>query len=98
MSTLVRASDLGSLHDKIVLIKSASDHHEPPTAVRGTIIVKDDANDCPPEVKLIWEVPDMFNTPAHRRTLILRDDESIRRLLASERDGTFEFTLDHELD
>lgn len=50
----------------------------------------------PQAVRIVVEFPQMFCTSAHHRTLFL-DETALARLLASERDGTFEFTVDDEL-
>jgi hypothetical protein len=42
------------------------------------------------------EFPQMFTSRAHHRTFRL-DDAALARLLASERNGTFEFAIDEEL-
>jgi hypothetical protein len=99
MNISASRADLQRLHGKTVLIKSARDHHSPPAGIRGTIEVRPGADPAkPPRLVLGWGIPDMFNAPAHRRSAILEDAESIRRLLASEHDGTFEFTIGPELD
>jgi hypothetical protein len=100
MPETVQISDLHHLQGKSVLLKSASERHFPTVGIRGTIEVPaaEKILGTHPSVTLVWEVPDMFEVPAHRRTVTLRDDRSIRKLLASEREGTFEFTIDRELD
>ena len=45
---------------------------------------------------VVVEFPQMFTRQAHHRTIPL-DDASLARLLASERNGVFEFTIDDEL-
>jgi hypothetical protein len=47
-------------------------------------------------VSIAVEFPQMFTSRAHHRTLRL-DHADIERLLASEYNGTFEFTIDDEL-
>ncbi len=83
------------LDGKIVLVRSASDRGNPPTAVRGTIEVREEHG--VPSVQIALEFPQMFSTRAHHRTIIL-DDAAVARLLESERDGTFDLTLDEPLD
>lgn len=90
--------DLRTLHNKIVLVQSAQDRRDPPTAVRGTIEVHDDP--CArgtPLVQIALDFPQMFTTRAHHRTLTL-DAAAVERLVASERNGTYEITLDGPLD
>ena len=48
------------------------------------------------EVSIAMEFPQMFSVPAHHRTIAL-DRAAVARLLASERNGSFEFTIDDEL-
>ena len=48
------------------------------------------------ELSIVVEFPQMVSTVAHHRAFRL-DEASIARLLASERSGAFEFTLDEEL-
>lgn len=88
--------DLRELHGRTVLLSSARDRRHPSTALRGTLEVAT-APGGEPLVTLVWEIPDMFNAAAHRRTVVL-DQVGLRRLLASESNGTYEFTLDQALD
>lgn len=83
------------LNGKIVLIKSSRDHRNPPTALRGTIEVREKP-ESDPEVSLAVEFPQMFTMRAHRRTIPL-DAAGVRRLMDAEYNGTFEFTIDDEL-
>ena len=48
------------------------------------------------EVSVVVEFPQMFSTRAHHRSIRL-DESSFAQLLASERSGIFEFTIDDEL-
>lgn len=90
--------DLRALHHKIVLVKSGRDHCNPPTALRGTIEVHDDPGARgTPLVQITLGFPQMFTTRAHHRTITL-DAAAVERLVASERNGTFELTLDEPLD
>lgn len=91
------AHDFQRLQGKIVLVKSASDRRNPPTAMRGTIEVRQASADAAPDVCLAVEFPQMFTSRAHHRTIPLSHAE-VMRLLASEYNGTFEFTLEHELE
>lgn len=92
-----KALDLERLHGKIVLVKSTRDRRNPPTAMRGTIEVRRHPPDAAPEVALAVEFPQMFRSRAHHRTFVL-DHADLMRLLASEYNGTFEFTIDDELE
>jgi len=47
-------------------------------------------------VNLAVDFPQMFTQSAHRRTIPL-DPTGITRLINSEYNGTFEFTIDDEL-
>lgn len=88
--------DLRRLDGKIVLVKSSRDHRNPPSALRGTIEVRQTAPDEASEVRLAIEFPQMFTARAHHRTIVL-DHADILRLLASEYNQTYEFTIDDEL-
>lgn len=90
------AVDLRRLDGKIVLVKSSRDQRNPPSARRGTIEVRQHAPDTTPEVRLAIEFPQMFTVRAHHRTIVL-DHADILRLLASEYNQTYEFTIDDEL-
>ena len=88
-------TDLRLLHGKIVLVKSTRDHRNPPTAMRGWIEVHEPAGSLP-AVSVAVEFPQMFTSKAHHRMFPL-DPAALARLLASEHNGTFEFTVDDEL-
>lgn len=88
--------ELERLHGRIVLVKSTQDRRNPPSAMRGTIEVRRHAPDDAPEVSLAIEFPQMFRRRAHHRTIVL-DHGDLQRLLESEYNGTFEFTIDDEL-
>lgn len=92
---MITTADLRSLHGKIVLVKSASDTRNPPSAMRGWIEVHEE-KDLPPEIRLAVEFPQMFTERAHHRTITL-DQAALDRLLASQHDGVFEFTLEEKL-
>lgn len=83
------------LHGKSVLVKSSRDRRNPPTAIRGTIEVRESIG-ADPEVIIAVDFPQMYTMRAHRRTLPL-DAEAVRRLMTTESNGTFEFTIDDEL-
>jgi hypothetical protein len=87
-------ADIQRLQGGIVLVESASDYHRPPTGVRGSIEV---VGHEPPQVQIALEFPQMFLTPAHHRTIPLSEAD-VARLLASERDGTYELVIDGPLD
>jgi hypothetical protein len=92
---MITKTDLHQLHGKIVLVKSTRDRRNPPTAMRGSIEVRE-TPDAPPVVSIAVDFPQMFTTPAHQRIIPL-DDAALARLLASDYNGTFEFTIDDEL-
>jgi hypothetical protein len=92
---MTTAADLRELQGKIVLVKSTRDRRNPATAMRGWIEVHENAG-AAPEMSIAVEFPQMFSVPAHHRTIPL-DRGALERLLASERNGTFEFTIDDEL-
>jgi hypothetical protein len=89
------AIELRKLHGKVVLLKTTRDHRNPPTAMRGWIEVHESTSG-EPDVRIAVEFPQMFTTPAHHRTIPL-EAVDLERLLASENNGTYEFTIDHEL-
>jgi hypothetical protein len=91
----MNATDLKSLHGRVVLVRSKRDNRNPPVALRGTIEVLDRPNGAS-SVMLAVEFPQMFTTPAHRRDIPLTEAD-IAQLLASEERGTFEFMLDGDL-
>lgn len=94
-TTHLTPAELHALNGRSVLVKSRHDHRNPPTAMRGCLEVSH-ADTESPTVSIAVEFPQMFCTSAHHRSVLL-NDESLARLLASERDGTFEFTIDDEL-
>lgn len=87
--------ELDYLDGKIVLVRSARDHRNPPTAMRGTIEVRATADR--PVVQIALEFPQMFTRRAQHRTIVL-DDAAVEKLLESEHEGTFQITLDEPLD
>ncbi len=87
--------DLRQLHGRTVLVKSTRDRRNPPAALRGTIEVHENAG-AAPDFAIAVEFPQMFMSRAHHRTIPL-DAAALTRLIASEYQGTFEFTIDDEL-
>lgn len=71
------ASELQLLHGQSVLVRSSRDRRNPPIAVRGTLEVHQTSDASHPEVKLIINFPEMFNAPAHQRTLKLTEAELV---------------------
>lgn len=63
--------------------------------MRGTLEVHETGGEAP-MVSIAVDFPQMFRTPAHRRDIVLTEAELVR-LLATERQGTFEFTIHDEL-
>jgi hypothetical protein len=92
---MMKATDLKSLHGRIVLVKSTRDIRTPPVAMRGMVEVLEAPSDGP-VVSIAVDFPQMFTTPAHRRNIALSDAD-VARLVATERRGTFEFTIHDEL-
>jgi hypothetical protein len=93
----MNATDLTEIDGKIVLVSSARDHRNPPTAMRGTIRVREDPGRSEPLVVIELEFPQMFTTRAHHRTVTLSEAEG-EALLRSSCDGAFSVTLDQRLD
>jgi hypothetical protein len=87
--------DVRQLHGRVVLVKSTRDRRNPPTAMRGWIEVHENVG-AVPDVSVAVEFPQMFTSRAHHRTFHL-DHAAFTRLLATECNGTFEFTIDDEL-
>ncbi len=92
----IKATDLHHLSRAIVLVKSKRDHRNPPTALRGTLEVYDSNDEVSAVVKVQLEYPQMFNTPAHHRTITLTPEE-VDELLRSESDGVYQIALDVDL-
>lgn len=89
--------DWQRLNGSIVLVKSRRDHRNPQAAIRGTLVVTDNAGATPPEVRIEFDVPQMFKKTAHHRSLHL-DYSGLTQLLDSEENGVFEYTTDEALD
>ena len=87
--------DLCELNGRIVLVKSNRDHRNPPTAMRGWLEVPAHAKSGV-DVSVGVEFPQMFSSRARHRSFRL-DESALAQLLASERNGVFEFTIDEEL-
>ena len=90
------ATSLNNLNGRVVLVRSSRDPHNPPTGIRGWIEVHEEPG-AMPEVRISVEFPQMFSSRAHHRTISL-DTAALERLLASERNGAYEFMVDDELD
>jgi hypothetical protein len=84
------------LHGKVVLVKSSRDRRTAPTGRRGWIEVRENPG-IAPEVRVVVEFPQMFQSRAHQRSFSL-DQAAITRLLGSDDNGTLEFTVDEELE
>jgi hypothetical protein len=93
----MNATDLSDLDGKIVLVSSARDHRNPPTAVRGTIRVREERPGALPTVQIEIDFPQMFTTRAHHRTIVLAPHE-LAQLRANAYDGTFALTLSDSID
>lgn len=92
----MNSADLIRLHGQSVLVKSTTDRRDPPVALRGTIDARSDGIGQAP-VRIVLEFPDMSNRAAHHGIIPL-DAASVDRLLASEHDGVYEYTIDRPLD
>lgn len=95
-ATLIDERAVRRLDGKIVLVKSRRDRRNPPTAMRGWIEVHENPGGAP-DVRIAVDFPQMFTMRAHRRSIPL-DHAGVTRLLDSEYNGTFEYTLDEELE
>lgn len=93
----MNVTPLSSLDGKIVLVRSAVDQRNPPTGIRGTLRVMEDAISHRPVVHIELDFPQMFTTRAHHRTVTLTEAE-IAELLQSDDSGTFSVTLPDRLD
>lgn len=89
-------ADLTRLEGQSVLVKSTAERGDPRIALRGTIDAKMDDRGFP-VVRIVLEFPDMNNRAAHQGVIEL-DRAGIERLLASERDGAYEYTVSSPLD
>lgn len=88
---------LSGLNGKVVLVQSARDRHNPPTAMRGTIRISNDPRGQPPAVQIELVFPQMFTTRAHQRIVTLNDDE-VAELIASDTAGACAVTIEDWLD
>lgn len=82
------------LRGRTVLVRSALDLRSPPVALRGSIELRE--TDAETLVGITLDYPQMFQSPKHRRTIWLSDDE-VDALTASEHEGALEFTIPGEL-
>jgi len=87
--------DLRTLQGRVVLVKPARDRRNPPSAMRGWLEVYENAG-TRPDVGVAVEFPQMFKVPAHRRTFRM-DRAELEKLLSTECNGAFTFTVDEEL-
>lgn len=90
------SADFSELNGRVVLVTSAQDRHNPPAGRRGNLEVIKRASDGKTEVRVVVDFPDMFTSAAHLRIIPLNDLQ-LSELLASERNGTYEFLLPAEL-
>ena len=88
--------DLHRLAGRTVLVKSTRDRRNPPTAMRGSLEVHENPG-ASPDIRLAIDFPQMFTASAHRRTIQL-EPMQLTRLLETEYNGAFEFTIDDELE
>jgi hypothetical protein len=88
-------SDLTRLNGQSVLVKSTAEQGDPKIALRGTIEATPDESGG--KVRIVLEFPDMSNRASHQGIIAL-DEANAARLLASEHDGTYEYTTARPLD
>ena len=89
-------TDLTHLQGQSVLVKSTAERGDPKIAMRGTIDAKMDDRGFP-VVKIILDFPDMNYRVAHQGVIEL-DTAGVERLLASEHNGAFEYTINTLID
>lgn len=87
--------ELTHLNGQSVLVRSTVDRSDPPVALRGTLEAQADPAGRP-EVKIVLEYPDMNNSASQREIITLHAAD-VARLLASEREGNYSFTIDRPL-
>ena len=92
----MEALALRRLDGAVVLLKSASDKHRPPTGVRGFIEVRG-APGMEPAVHIAYDLPQMFGRTARHYTIDLAPHE-VDRLVASGTTGSFEYEVSGPLD
>ena len=78
------------------MVKSTAERGDPRVGMRGTIDAKMDDRGFP-AVKIVLEIPEMNNRAGHQSVFEL-DYAGIDRLLASERNGAFEYSVSSPLD
>jgi hypothetical protein len=94
---MIPIGDLYRLHGKLVLVRFARSERDLPIALRGSLEVRrPEPPDRTPLVDLILVFSDMFNVSAYSRVITLAED-ALHQILASERNGTFEFTIENDL-
>jgi hypothetical protein len=94
---MIPFGDLYRLHGKLVVVRFARNEQDLPVALRGSLEVRQpEPPDRAPLVDLILVFSDMFNVSAYSRVITLAED-ALRQILASERNGTYEFTIENEL-
>lgn len=77
-----------------MLVRSALDLRSPPVALRGSFELRETESGT--LVGITLDYPQMFQSPKQRRMIWLSDDE-VDALIASEHDGTLQFTIPGEL-
>jgi hypothetical protein len=68
-----------------------------PVTLRGVVRVVDAPDQASPSVTIALSFPSVFTSIQEERTLHLTDDE-VTALLASERDGAYEHTIQGSFD
>jgi hypothetical protein len=88
--------DLTRLNGQSVIVKSTMPPRNPPKQLSGIIEARADAAG-EPKVKIVLEFSDLTNAAA-RRGVIGLEAADVDRLLASERNGVYEYTTDKPID
>jgi hypothetical protein len=92
----MNATDLTHLNGRSVLVKSTVERGDPAIALRGTLEVSKNPQGWA-MVRIVLEFPDMCNRAAHQGIIAL-DEAGVERLLASEHEGGYEYTIDRPFD
>lgn len=92
-------AELSQLNGKSVLVKSATDPHNPPAGRRGTLKVERSTTEpgLGTQVTIHLSFPELFTKAAHERVIALNAAQ-LTQLLKSENNGAYELTLGEDLD
>jgi len=89
-------ADLSQLHQKVVLVTSAVDTHNPPTGRRGTLVVERNGGDAA-LVSVEIDFPEMFTSRAHRRRIVLSREQT-EQLMQTGHYGAYSLRIAERLD